>query len=112
QFFAARFERAADLPFDIHRNANAACTRQWLDARSDVYSVAINITASMNNITNVNSDFNLDTPLERHVVIALGQRALNFDCTLGRFQRAVKLDEKAVPDCFNLGAVEAGKDFT
>jgi hypothetical protein len=32
--------------------------------------------------------------------------------TLDRVQRAVKLDEKAVRDRFNLGALEAGKNFT
>ena len=86
------FERIANLPFHIHRNTNVACVRQSLDARSDVHSVAI----SMDDITDVNADSYLDTSLDRRVVIALRQRALNFDCTLGRFQRAVKLDEKAV----------------
>ena len=44
-------------------------------------------------------------------MIALGQRALDFDRALGRFQRAIEFDQESVTDCFNLGAIEARKGF-
>src|SRR5262249_60882574 len=56
QFFEARFKGAADLAFHIRRNTYASWTSQRLDARSDVYSVAINVMVAMNNITDVNAD--------------------------------------------------------
>src|SRR5262249_25421894 len=71
QFFEARFERVANLAFDIHRKTKATRPRQRLDARSDVDSVAVNVAISMDDITNVKTDFYLDMSLKRHVRIAL-----------------------------------------
>ena len=55
QFFEARFERAANLPIDIHRNTNAACTRQML-MREAMLTPSPSVTVSMNDITNVTAD--------------------------------------------------------
>jgi hypothetical protein len=54
----------------------------------------------MHHVANVKADFQFDASLGRHVVIALGQRALDFDRALGRFQRAVELDQESVTDSF------------
>ena len=43
--------------------------------------------------------------------IALGQRALDFDGALRRFQRAVEFDQESVTNGFDFGAVKARKDF-
>ena len=56
---------------DIHRHANPSRARQRFDARRDVHPVA-----------NVNADFDFDAPLVGHIMIALGQRALDFDAAL------------------------------
>ena len=56
QFFEARLQRVANLPFDIHRDANPACAGQRLDARGDVDSVAVNVAAAMHHVTDVNAD--------------------------------------------------------
>ena len=40
-------------------------------------------------------------------MVALGERALDFDGALRRLQRAVELDEERVADGFDLRAVEA-----
>ena len=65
----------------------------------------------MHHIPNVDSNLQFDSSLGRHVVITLGQGALNFDGALGRFQRAIELDQESVTDCFNLGAIEARENF-
>lgn len=111
ELFQACFQCVANLPLHVHRHANPARARQRLDARGDVHSVAIDIAAAMHHITNVYADLQFDASLGRHVVVALGQGALDFDGALGRFQRAVKLDQESVTDRFDLGAVEARKDF-
>jgi len=43
------------------------------------------------------------------VVIALGQRALNFNGALGRFEGALELDQESVADGFNLAAIKPRK---
>ena len=63
----------------------------------------------MHHIADVNADLDFDAPVGRHVVVALGQRALDFDGALRRFQRAVELDQESVADRFDLGAVEPRK---
>ena len=65
----------------------------------------------MDHVADVNADLELDPSIRGHVVIAFGQRALDFNRTLGRFQCAVEFDEESVADGFDLGAMEAGKDF-
>ena len=46
----------------------------------------------MHDVTNVNANLQFDAPVRRHVVIALGQRALDFDGALGCFECATELD--------------------
>src|SRR2546427_11379907 len=65
----------------------------------------------MHHVANVNSNLEFDAALSADVVVALGQRALDFDGALRGFQRAVELDQESVTDSFDLGAVEARKDF-
>ena len=65
----------------------------------------------MHHVTNVNADLQFDPPIGGHVAIAFGQGALDLDGALGRFQRAVELDQEGVADGFDFGAVEARKDF-
>ena len=65
----------------------------------------------MHHVTNMNTDLQFDPSLGRYVVIALGQRTLNFNGALGRFQRAVELDQECVADGFDFAAVEARKNF-
>src|SRR5205814_1569356 len=77
----------------------------------DVHSVAVDIATSMNDVTNVNANLEFDPSLSRYIVIALGQRTLDFDGALGRFQGTPEFDEESVADGFDLGAIEARKDF-
>ena len=44
-------------------------------------------------------------------MVALGQCALDFDGTLGRFQRAVEFDQERVADGFDFRAVEPRKNL-
>jgi len=44
-------------------------------------------------------------------VITVCNRTLNFDGTLGRFQRAVELDQKCVTNGFYFSAVKPREDF-
>src|SRR5437667_253682 len=57
------------------------------------------------------ADSHLDLPFRRGVSIPFRQSALYGDGTLGRFQRAVELDQKRVADGLNLGPVKPRKDF-
>ncbi|MSU36636.1 MAG: hypothetical protein EXS36_16360 [Pedosphaera sp.] len=43
----------------------------------------------MHYVANVNADLDLDAPVVKHIMIALGQRALNFDAALRLLERAV-----------------------
>src|SRR6185436_3606911 len=100
------FNRVPNLPLHIHRDADAARARQRLDARGDVHAVPVNIPAAMHHVADVNADLDLDAPVATHVMIALGQRALDFDAALRGFQGTVELDEEGVADGFNLSAIE------
>ena len=72
----ANFSKRASSELRICRSTSIETqmppARQPLDARSDVYSIAVNVAGSMDDITNVNADSDFDTSLERHVIIALG----------------------------------------
>jgi hypothetical protein len=111
EFLKPRLERIADLPFHIHRDANAARARQRLDAGSDVHSVAVNVAFAMHDITDVNPDLKFDSAVGADIMIPLGQRPLNFDRALRRFECASKLYEESVADGFNFGAVKARKNL-
>ena len=111
KFFKPRLERVADLPFHIHRDANPARAGQLFDARGDVYAVAVNVAVAMHHIANVDADFKFDAPVGRDVVISFGQRALDFDGALGRFQRAPEFDQEGVADGFDFGAVKLWEKF-
>ena len=65
----------------------------------------------MHHVTNVKADLEFDAPLGCHIVVPFGQGALDFDGAPGCFQRALELDQKSVTDRFDLGPVEARKDF-
>jgi hypothetical protein len=65
----------------------------------------------MHHVSDVNADLQFDASISRHVMIALGQRALDFNRALGRCQRAIELNQESVTDRFDLGAVEARENF-
>ena len=60
----------------------------------------------MHHIPEVDADLELDAPAGGHVVIALAQRALDFNAALRGLERAVKLNEERVADRFDFRAVE------
>ena len=64
----------------------------------------------MNYIADVNADLELDAPVGRDVMVALGQGALDLDRALRRFQRTAEFYKESVTDCFDFGAVKARKD--
>src|SRR5439155_20043159 len=105
------FERVANLPLDIHRDTNPARAGQRFNSRGDVYSVAIDITVAMDNVADVNADLEFDPPVERDVVVALGQGALDFDAALRRLQRAAEFHKEGITDGFDFRAVKARKDL-
>ena len=61
----------------------------------------------MHHVADVNADLDLNAPVVGHIVVALGERALDFDAALRRLQRAVKLDEEGITNRFDFRAVEA-----
>jgi hypothetical protein len=65
----------------------------------------------MHHVANVNADSNLDLPISRSIGIVFCQGALNRNGALGRFQRAVELDQERVTNGFYFSAVKARKDF-
>jgi hypothetical protein len=92
QFFETRFERIADLPLDIHRHANSTFSGQRLDARGNVHAIAIDISFTVHDVADMNSDSHLNAPVARNVVVAFGECALDLDCALRGFQGAVEFD--------------------
>jgi hypothetical protein len=65
----------------------------------------------MHDVADMNANLQFNLTIGRSIRIAVRQCALNLDGTLRRFQGAVELDQKCVPNGLNLGPVETGKDF-
>jgi len=59
----------------------------------------------------VDSDLELNPTIGRHIVVALGQGALDLNGALRGFQGAAEFDEKSVADGFDFHSVKVGKDF-
>ncbi len=65
----------------------------------------------MHHIADMNADSHLDLAVRRRIGIALGQRSLDFNRALRRFQRAPKFDQERVANGFYFSAVKPRKDF-
>jgi hypothetical protein len=101
---SARVSRAAI-------RANAASAGELFNARRDVHSIAVNITGAMNHVADVNADFECDFSVGAHVMVPLGQSALDLDGAPRRFQRAPEFHQESVADGLDFRAMKAGKDF-
>jgi hypothetical protein len=66
---------------------------------------------AVNHVADMNADFELNPPVGRDVMAALGQSTLDFDGALRGFQGAAEFNEESIANGLDLGAVEPGKDF-
>src|SRR2546426_1080272 len=92
------------------READPARLSQRLNPCRDVDTVAIDIAAPVDHVTQVNADLELDPARRGGDCVPLGEGALNLNGTLRRLERAVELDQERIADGLDLGAVETWKD--
>ena len=85
QFFETRLERVPNLPFNVHRNADTAGTRERFDSRCDVDPIPIDIAGTMDHVADMDPYLYFNSPSQWDIGVAFGQRALDFDGTLRCF---------------------------
>ena len=94
-----------DLVEDLLGNANAARSRQWFDASSNVDAIANHVVITTDNVAQVNSDAHLEYPFRWIDRSSLYDRLLNLNPALHCRQSAGKFDQETVPDCLDFMAL-------
>jgi hypothetical protein len=89
-------EFIADLSVGIIGNTNAARLRNGFEPCSDVDVIAEYVAVIFNNITNIDTDSELNSTMQGYVRIALGHAALNIDRAPQRVYNAIEFGEKPI----------------
>ena len=96
--FEGDVEPAPRLAVCIVRQADAARLGQRLDAGRNVDAIAVNVVALDDDVAEVDAVAEPDSPILRHIAIALGHAALNVDGAGDGIDDARKLDKRAIAD--------------
>jgi hypothetical protein len=92
---------APHLPVRIIRQENAASFSEALEPRGNIYSVAKDISAIRDDITNIDAYAELNPSVARYLDIAHGHAALDIDRTTHGVDGTAKLSQQPISRIFD-----------
>lgn len=92
---------APDLPVSVIRQQDAAGISETLEPCGDIYSIAEDVSAIHDDITNIDAHAELNSSVARHLGIPLGHASLNINCTTQRIDDAAKLGQQSISCIFD-----------